>query len=138
MKAITVCQPFAWLITLPENDPRNKRVENREWYTHYRGPILIHAGKSKAYMSKWSDISSSETQALTFGAVIAKARLSGCMDWCEVVRGMGQKVDREQERWLWSHSHTHGPFCWILADVEPLTPIPCRGKQGLWDYDGIV
>lgn len=27
-----------------------KRVENREWPTSYRGPLLIHAGKSREWL----------------------------------------------------------------------------------------
>ncbi len=39
MKAITVRQPWAWLIF------HGKPVENRDWWTGYRGPLAIHAGK---------------------------------------------------------------------------------------------
>lgn len=41
MKAITIRQPWASLIALGE-----KKIETRSWQTKYRGPILIHAGKS--------------------------------------------------------------------------------------------
>lgn len=40
MKALSVRQPWAWLIIHAGKD-----VENRTWYTHYRGPLLIHASK---------------------------------------------------------------------------------------------
>ncbi|HHY88739.1 MAG TPA: ASCH domain-containing protein, partial [Chloroflexi bacterium] len=40
MKALSVRQPWAWLIA-----QGYKTVENRTWATNYRGPLLIHAGK---------------------------------------------------------------------------------------------
>ena len=42
MKAISIKQPWAWLII-----SGYKTVENRKWYTAHRGDILIHASKSK-------------------------------------------------------------------------------------------
>lgn len=50
MKALTICQPYAALICLPSTDWRHKRVENRKWFTSYRGPLLIHAGKSRDWL----------------------------------------------------------------------------------------
>ncbi len=41
MRAISVRQPWAWLIV-----NGYKPVENRDWKTNYRGHCLIHAGKS--------------------------------------------------------------------------------------------
>ncbi len=41
MKAISIHQPWASLITLGE-----KRFETRSWRPHYRGRILIHASKT--------------------------------------------------------------------------------------------
>lgn len=40
MKAISILQPWAWLIV-----NGYKPVENRKWATRFRGPVLIHAGK---------------------------------------------------------------------------------------------
>lgn len=40
-KAISVQQPWAWAIIHGGKD-----VENRTWKTNYRGPLLIHAGKT--------------------------------------------------------------------------------------------
>ena len=40
MKAISILQPWAWLIV-----NGFKPVENRTWATRLRGPVLIHAGK---------------------------------------------------------------------------------------------
>ncbi|UFT92849.1 ASCH domain-containing protein [Pectobacterium carotovorum] len=40
MKALSIRQPWAWLIV-----NGFKGVENRSWHTKYRGPILVHAAK---------------------------------------------------------------------------------------------
>lgn len=40
MKAISIRQPFAWLIVNGYKD-----IENRSWDTKYRGLVLIHASK---------------------------------------------------------------------------------------------
>lgn len=41
MKAITIRQPWAWLIVNGFKD-----IENRDWFTRFRGNLLIHAGAS--------------------------------------------------------------------------------------------
>ena len=28
-----------------------------------------------------------------------------------------------------------GPICWILKNIRPIKPIPCLGKQGLWNFE---
>src|SRR3972149_11819690 len=40
MKALSIIQPWAWLIV-----HGHKPVENRRWPTSFRGQFLIHAGK---------------------------------------------------------------------------------------------
>lgn len=57
MKAISILQPWAWLIVRPDViDPAAradlyrrgwiKDVENRKWRSSYRGEFLVHAGKT--------------------------------------------------------------------------------------------
>ena len=40
MKALSIRQPWAWLILNAGKD-----IENRSWYTSVRGRVLIHASK---------------------------------------------------------------------------------------------
>ena len=42
MKALSIRQPWAWLIV---NGYKN--IENRSWNTKFRGPVLIHASSRK-------------------------------------------------------------------------------------------
>lgn len=46
MKALSIRQPWAWLIVNAKGYEAPKRVENRQWFTEYRGPLLIHAAKT--------------------------------------------------------------------------------------------
>lgn len=125
MKAITICQPYAHLIAIGE-----KRVENRTWETKYRGELLIHAGKSRSWLSTYPGCNPSN---LVFGAIIASATLVDCVHLADILTG---RYDREFP-WLKQHKHTEGPWCWILQDVVLLPgPIPVSGYQGLWNYMG--
>jgi len=49
MKAITIIQPWATLIAIGA-----KHIETRSWSTNYRGPLAIHAGKNKSFITKGS------------------------------------------------------------------------------------
>jgi hypothetical protein len=116
-KALTVCQPYAHLIALGV-----KPIENRTWETGYRGLLLIHAGKSRAWLEP-EDVA--DYPAMAFGAVVAVAQLVACLH-----------LDRAwPTRWspLQAHEHAHGPWCWILDDIRRLSePVPVLGSQGLW------
>jgi hypothetical protein len=130
-KALTICQPYAHLIARGD-----KRVENREWPTSYRGTLYIHAGKSR----EWLDLSDDETRdesydiplsSMAFGAVVAVATLRDCLHIDRINRG---DFDR-QYPWLKDHEHTNGTWCWIIDAVAAIGPWPWRGAQGLWDID---
>ena len=118
MKAITICQPFAELIARNE-----KPIENRTWFTTYRGELLIHAGKSKEWLEP-EDIADYPT--MLFGAVIAVANVVAC---CHI----NQPKQWGAREYLTRHEHANGPWCWILEDVRRLpSPITISGAQGLW------
>lgn len=112
MKAITICQPYA-----DEIVRGLKVLENRTWATSYRGPVAIHAGRSRWYLDPAADVS-----GLTFGAVVALARLADC-------RRVG-----ELPRHLQSRADAIGPWCWVLEGVRPIVPVPARGSLGLWEW----
>lgn len=119
MKALTICQPYAELIARGE-----KPIENRTWPTTYRGPLLIHAGKSREWMDYEDGLRYPE---LAFGALVASANLVACLLLTDVAPW--------PNRWehLRRHEHANGPWCWVLEDVRRITPVPCRGAQGLWE-----
>lgn len=126
MKALTICQPYAHFIVRGE-----KRVENREWPTRYRGSLLIHAGKSLAWtdqdeIARWAGVG----DPMAFGEIVGIATLVDVLhiDWIE--RG-----DYDQRYpWLRDHPHTNGTWCWVLDNVRRIEPTPWKGAQGLWDF----
>jgi hypothetical protein len=130
MKALTISQPFATLIASGE-----KWVENRRWYTTYRGPLAIHAGKGLQYLDR------EEIKDYPTGLIIATARLSACVVREELQRMSFHSTTNGNElipgakvtwRQAFDHAYTEGPFCWILENVQQIDPVPIKGQQGLW------
>lgn len=112
MKALTICQPYAELIM-----NGSKPIENRTWSTNYRGPLAIHAGKSKEWMGDDDD-----PAAFVFGAVVGVVELYGCV-----------QVAALPSHFM-GHEHANGPYCWLLRNpVRLRTPEPFKGALGLWD-----
>lgn len=122
MKAVTICQPYAELIARGD-----KPIENRSWPTSYRGPLAIHAGKSRAWLG---DDDERKYGPFIYGAVVAVADLVACLN----IRDAWQWP--ADHKWLAAHEHANGPWCWVLDNIRRLpTPIPARGAQGLFDID---
>lgn len=104
-----------------------KRVENRSWQTHYRGPIFLHAGQT------WDDA------ALDFAADIPSADNTTARDWVPApieahltgIVGLAYLISMQLDNpspWA-----INGQWHWILNDPrEFAAPVPCKGKQGLW------
>lgn len=114
MKALTICNPYPEMILLGE-----KPIENRNWPTRYRGPLLIHAGKSRAWLGDYDE----RIYNLTFGAIVGICTLADCVKLADLPAH------------LVGHEHASGPWCWLLEDIERFEmPIPCNGAQGLWEY----
>ena len=131
MKALTIQQPYASLIADGE-----KWVENRGWYTTYRGPLAIHAGSGTRYLN------AEVLASYPTGVVIATGNLVACIrlgrrrlvqrDSAGVLVRLGITVED-----FLAHEHTEGPFCLILQDVRKLAvPIPATDKRklGLWEW----
>lgn len=133
IKALTISQPYASLIASGE-----KWVENRRWYTRYRGYLAIHAGCGTQYLSRRER----EQQRLPIRGVIAIARLVAVVN-LRTIRECCDGLDSDELLQvgitaddLLAHEHTEGPYCWVLQHVTPLDqPVPIAGKQGLWDFE---
>ena len=123
MKALSVIMPWPWLIF-----HHGKDVENRTWYTSYRGRILIHA-------SKKTDPFLTEIVALCLPDQ-AEVELKELFRWCGCIVGSVEMVDcvrNYQSEWA-----EEGMWHWVLKDpmILPI-PIPIKGSLGLWDYSGM-
>ncbi len=143
MRALTIRQPWAWAITCGL-----KRVENRTWSTNYRGPLLIHAGKTvdvgafsnylirdaAARVALHAGLSPTMTVERNRRLLTAKAHITGAFV------ALGQLVDVHkdtgrccQEGWAErSIPYALEVYHWVLQDVDPTPVVGAAGKQGLW------
>lgn len=144
MLCLTVCQPYAALMFTPQAElPRGfvvKHCENRTWETRYRGPLLIHAGKSRKWLleSGWPAEREGE---LVFGAIVGICWLEDCVPmrrdglilqcaaaYKKKYLGIGPGLNLEE------HPHCLGPVGWMLLAKRGFDqPVTWPGKQGLFD-----
>lgn len=125
MKALTIHQPYAAFIMLPDDNPDAKRIENRNWRTNYRGPVAIHAAKSRESLNCECE------DDFVFGAVLGTAEIVDCID----IDDFNSVEIRKFYPWVKTHKHTHGPYCFILTNIQPFRePIPASGSQGFWNW----
>jgi hypothetical protein len=112
IQALSIKQPWAWLIVRGYKD-----VENRTWWTAFRGPFLVHAGKSidlEAYdMLVRNGWPLPNVEELDRGGIVGKSRVVDC-------------VRQHKSKWF------TGPYCLLLADSSILPFKPLRGMPGFW------
>lgn len=109
MKIITVKQPWAHLIV-----HYGKDIENRSWNTHYRGQLLIHAGKGICKRGMRLMPKDAKQDIMIHGAIIGICRLSDVL------------MDSSSQ-WF------EGPWGFELEGAYPIDPIYCKGQLGLWN-----
>lgn len=147
MKALTIHQPYAALIALPDDDARAKRVENRNWPHSHVGRLAIHAGKSRERLAISSSGMDLEyhlpIESMAFGAIVAVADMRGCFKAEALVNretgrhlgGLAAPWALRKWPWLADHQHVEGPYCFVLAEVRCFRePIPATGWQGMWEW----
>lgn len=103
---------------------REKPIENRTWPTSYRGPLLIHAGKSRDWLVQGDEETFPD---MAFGKII------GLVDLIDCVQVMHVPIKYPN---LEGHIHANGPWCFILSNPREIEPIEFKGKQGFWNYLG--
>lgn len=124
MKALSVRQPWAWLIVTG-----TKNIENRTWPTSLRGRIYIHAGRkpaygatllSSAYGKTWQvkangisyDVPASK---VGFGSIVGEVTIVDCVSW-------------SRSPWF------TGPYGFILEKpIVYSNAIPYPGKLGFFE-----
>ena len=118
MMALSIRQPWAWLIVQGYKD-----IENRTWATKFQGRIYVHAGlrtmaadfpEQRAYLEN-SRITVPDD--LPRGAIVGEVTITGC-------------VATSDSPWFC------GPFGFTLSQpVSYDTPIPYRGRLGLFQVE---
>lgn len=115
MKALSVIQPWAWLIV-----NGYKPHENRTWNTKIRGPILIHASKAfdqAGYdwvRDNFPEIELPLLQQFERGGIVGTAIL-----W--------EVATASSSPWFF------GPYGFCLARAKPLPYVPMPGKLGFFE-----
>jgi len=111
LKAISIRQPWAWLIVNGYKD-----IENRVWPVNQSGRGLIHAGVSTSYMTPESlaDIKrryrlADLPESFDTGGVVGLAEITDC-------------VKRHRSKWF------IGPFGFVLAKARRLPFKRCKGR----------
>jgi hypothetical protein len=121
MRALSVRQPWAWLIV---ND--YKDIENRKWSTRYVGPLLIHASKGMTDdeyddVADWladeprlQHIKLPERKLIERGGLVGIAHCNGSVDQCA-------------SPWFF------GPYGFVLSQARAFPLVPFKGQLGFFD-----
>jgi hypothetical protein len=142
IKCLSLRQPWAWAVI-----HANKRIENRIWNTHYRGPFLVHAARgyedhdvafARHFMVSKGLVAAKDIppiDELPRGGIIGKTSLLEVIN-PRIVDGREQASAEEwYGRNLGADPRWHMPeqYGFILGPAEPLPFRPLRGMPGLFD-----
>lgn len=123
MLALSIRQPWAWLILHAAKD-----IENRDWQTKFRGRVLVHASKNMT-MDEWGTAwdfargSGASPNAIQAGLTANNIERGGIVGSVEIV----DCVTRSDSRWF------VGRFGFVLRDPQPMDFIPMRGRLGFFE-----
>jgi hypothetical protein len=117
MKAISIRQPWAWLIVNSYKD-----IENRDWTTRFRGRVLIHASKgmTKTEYSIAQDVADiigvnvPVFDQLDRGGIVGAVDIVGC-------------VTNSQSPWF------SGKYGFVLRNAEVLPFRQYKGALGFFE-----
>lgn len=122
MKALSIRQPWAWLIVRGGKD-----IENRTWHTKFRGRFLVHASQGMT-IKEWVDavdfcidqdlhdtpFDMPSMDQLQRGGIIGSVELVDSVDTSDSPWYMGQKG-------------------FVLRDPRPLPFIAYKGRLGFFE-----
>jgi hypothetical protein len=130
MKALSIRQPWAWLICRPDlttpvqrafaaSSGTMKDIENRDWSTTFRGRFLIHAsqGMSRAEYDQCALFVETCVHACLKLPAFEALERGGIVGEAELV----DVVDDSCSWWFFGH------YGFVLRDQRPLPFRPCRG-----------
>lgn len=123
MKALSIRQPWSWLIANGLKD-----IENRTWSTNFRGRVLIHASKGMTQDEYYDALSTAhyagvdvkqipQRGALERGGIVGVVTIADC-------------ISPEHRKSAW---HMGGQFGFALCDAAPLPFIPFAGRLNFFD-----
>jgi len=128
MMALSIRQPWAWLITQGQAVQPPKVAEFRTWATEYRGWLLIHASKTRdadgwaaaRAVAEQHQVELPAPAEVATGGIVGAARLADC-------------VAHSDCPWYYAAKAGGDRRALLLADATPVAFVPWRGEQGLFD-----
>lgn len=127
--ALSIRQPWAWLIV-----NGFKPIENRTWATPYRGPLLIHAGKTL----RPADY---DAAMLFIEAFVNPDLVHQVPDKDELPRGgfvgVATLVDcvRESPSPWFTGADTEDGHGFVMADAREIDFLPWKGRLGFFNVN---
>ncbi|MEL7338969.1 MAG: ASCH domain-containing protein [Bacteroidota bacterium] len=118
MKALSIKQPWAWLILHGGKD-----IENRTWKTKHRGPFLIHTGKGCAKHEYQFAVDFCKERGLPVPPALKDLSRGGIVGQVTLV----DCVEDSDSPWYM------GEVGFVLKDPEPLDFVPCKGKLNFFE-----
>ncbi|MBI2299934.1 MAG: ASCH domain-containing protein [Armatimonadetes bacterium] len=113
MKALSIRQPFVWLLANGHKD-----IENRRWGTRYRGRFLIHAARTPdtEFTPRLRHLIGAipVPDELDYGGIVGVATIIDC-------------VTESDSPWFC------GPYGFVIVDAAPLPFVPLRGMLGFFE-----
>jgi hypothetical protein len=131
IRCISIMQPWAYLVASGIKD-----IENREWDTSYRGPLLIHTGKKPDVDYFCDDGSLSPYFERKFGLALAKIMPQRIQDYAYgALIGIADLVNSVTVDTLEvSNDWFRGTYGFVLANARPFVePIPYKGATSLFN-----
>lgn len=115
MKALSIRQPWAWLIVNGYKD-----IENRSWSTELRGKVMVHAGKSIDWEG-WHLVRRHFPQIpipweFETGGIVGSVEITGC-------------TNQSDSPWF------EGKFGFVLKNGKPCEFKPCRGMLKFFEVE---
>ena len=125
MKALSIRQPWAWLILHAGKD-----IENRNWSTKFRGTVLIHASKgcTKAEFEDASEFAEDIGINIEMMPGWKQIERGGIVGSVEIV----DCVDDSESKWFF------GNYGFVLRNTKVLTFTPFVGALGFFDVPEIA
>lgn len=120
MKALSIRQPWAWLIVNGHKD-----IENRSWATKFRGPVLIHASKGmtrddylacEIFCADIPGVKLPAYEDLQRGGIVGQVEIVDC-------------VTSHPSPWF------VGPVGIVMANARPRPFHPCKGALGFFKVE---
>lgn len=122
LKALSIIQPWPELIIHGFKD-----IENRDWWTNYRGPVAVHAGKKLdespaiSLDRAYHPVSGRRVRYFPEGYSYQRGGIIGVVDIVDCV---------EQSDCEWFV----GKYGFVLANPKPVEFIPVKGALGFFDW----